>query len=269
MDIVTIWLIALIVFSVIGFLVKGKLVKRWIRYFSLIVSVAIFGFYSVDIFGSYSANCIAGPGQFQDIFLNIREFSDNIPFYVRIIVLIVSTIIFGALFCGWVCPMGGIQEFLFRKNIAVKIPSKIDTKIRYLRYFALASLIIAPFLIKGEKICKLNPFSVASDLSGPLYLVIAFAVIAFASLFIYRPWCRYICPFGALFSLLSKFSFLKIKFDEEECVKCNLCRSNCSMDAIDGKNCQISELKCIRCMECLIDCPKAALKFSFRRKLKK
>ncbi len=254
-DSLTITLIALLIFSAVGFLIRGKSAKRWIRYVSLMVSAAIIGF--------YFANCIAGPGQFQDIFLKAGKFSSNIPFYVRVFVLMLSTLVFGALFCGWVCPMGGIQEFLYRRNIGIKMPPKLDSALRYLRYFILAFLVVVPLLIIGKKICNLNPFRVAFNLSGSLYLVIAFGVIALASLFIYRPWCRYLCPFGALLSLLSKISFWKIRIDEEKCVKCKICVAKCPMDAVNMEDYpRISDGKCIRCLECVMECPKNALKVS-------
>ena len=253
MDSLTITLIALFVFSIVGFFWGAKTARRSIRYISLMVSVSIIGF--------YFANCIAGPGQFQDIFLKIGKISGNIPYYVRVSLLLLSTLVLGALFCGWICPMGSIQEFLYRKSIGIKVPARLDSILRYLRFVVLALLIIVPLFVTGKKICGLNPFRVAFNLSGSVYLVAAFAFIAIASLFIYRPWCRYLCPYGALLSLLSKISFWKIKVDTEKCTLCRKCVSNCPMQAISIKDYPyISDEKCIKCLECVVGCSKNALK---------
>ncbi|MBR1910237.1 MAG: 4Fe-4S binding protein, partial [Lachnospiraceae bacterium] len=84
-----------------------------------------------------------------------------------------------------------------------------------------------------------------------------------ASIFIYRPFCKYVCPLGAFYSLFQKLSFLKMSFNENACVNCGTCSRTCKMNVDPIKNPNSAE--CIRCGECVKSCPKGALKFGITK----
>ena len=85
-----------------------------------------------------------------------------------------------------------------------------------------------------------------------------------SSVFIYRPFCKYVCPLGAFYALFQRFSFLRLRVDREKCVDCGRCVRACPMgvDVLRSPN----SPECIRCGACADGCPAKALRFSFRKK---
>jgi polyferredoxin len=252
-------LIILMALGIIGYLLK----KRILRYLTLLVSVGFIGF--------YYGNCLAGPGQVQNLTFNISKFSATLPYYFKIAIIIIPGILLGAVFCGWVCPMGAFQEifnFSQTKRTKNKTLLKIDGYLRYIRFGAMIILLIYPFIGK-DLLHNLNPFRVIFGFAYipdyPMMLMIFGGIIVISSVFIHRPWCRYLCPFGAIMSLTSKFSLFKITLkDETACVSCGICERTCKIGAIvmEDKTPKILHWRCIRCGECIMPCPKDGLDIS-------
>jgi NAD-dependent dihydropyrimidine dehydrogenase PreA subunit len=144
--------------------------------------------------------------------------------------------------------------------------------IGYTRYAVLLGLVIAlplalgykgvPFDQQSVSICRLCPagaleaglpYSIQSVMAGKGWLMSGLKtsiLIAFfaTALFIQRPWCRIFCPLGGLLALFNRFSLFHLRFNPQECVECNLCRSRCSMGVkVDQK---VNVTGCIRCLEC-------------------
>ena len=88
-----------------------------------------------------------------------------------------------------------------------------------------------------------------------------------ASIFIYRPFCKYMCPLGAFYALFQKISVLRMSIDEDSCVKCGACSRQCKMGVDPMRNPNSAE--CIRCGECVKICPKNALSWTAAGKAKK
>ncbi len=84
-----------------------------------------------------------------------------------------------------------------------------------------------------------------------------------ASIFIYRPFCKYVCPLGAFYGLFQKISLLRLSIDEDACINCGACKDVCKMDVNPGIAPNSAE--CIRCGECVSACPKNALTFFNKR----
>lgn len=196
--------------------------------------------------------------------------------------LILFGVLFGRIICGFLCPFGWFQDLLHR------IPSKkLSTKklgfLKYLKYIILVFVVwlLGVFLaddmgISPPFFCKYIcpqgileagiPLSIASPAIrsnlGALFLskgLILIAVILL-SVFFYRPFCKWICPLGAFYSLLNKVSFYKYHFDKDNCINCGKCARACKMD-VDIRTCQ-NALECIRCGECIKACPTGAIRTS-------
>lgn len=193
------------------------------------------------------------------------------PFLIFLIPIFV-VLIFGALFCGWVCPLGGIQEFWWRIGRKIKPLYLAQNYFRrfnlgrfsFLKYLFLILIILAVVLWKRPILCGLDPFgAIFGYFKNPAVWVslIVFAVLALA---IFRPFCRFFCPYGALLSLLSKISIFQLKTEKEKCQKCNLCQKVCLIEAIN-KNNQINQGECIRCGECLVKCPVKAIQLKLNK----
>ncbi len=235
--------------------------RRWIRlrYLTLLVSLAFFGF--------YNATGLAGSGWFQDIVLKLRDFREFVLYYAIILGMIGFTAVFGQVFCGWVCPMGAVQEFLHNFHQKhPKIPEKLDFWLSKVKYI-FAIFLIGYSIVVGAKIHYINPFYVVFNLDSPSICLLIFAgALLLLSTFVYRPWCRWFCPFSAVFNILGRFSPFKIRPTYPQCVNCRLCERACRLNAIKtieipdgGKETVVNQSRCIRCGDCIAVCPKDAI----------
>ncbi|WP_242994487.1 4Fe-4S binding protein [Butyrivibrio fibrisolvens] len=189
----------------------------------------------------------------------------------------------GRFICGWLCLFGLIEEFLYMiPTPKIKVPEKIDKVLRYTKYVVLLVLVfLLPFFYRSSYgagdpfFCKyLCP---VGTLEGGIPLVLLasgmreaigslfrwkFAILIvciLSSIFIYRPFCKYLCPLGAFYALFQKVSILRLHFDGSACVNCGACSKVCKMNVNPVKNANSAE--CIRCGECVKACPKKALSF--------
>lgn len=202
--------------------------------------------------------------------------------------LLLFGVIFGRLICGFLCPFGFIQDLLYKiPTPKLTVPRKIDKALRYLKYLILLiPVILLPILLTDQfgtappYFCKwICP---AGTLEGGIPLLIqneslrnmvgflfdwkVFLLILtiVSSILVYRPFCKYVCPLGALYSLFNKFSFYQMNVDKNKCTGCKACERNCKMNVEITKN--INSLECIRCGECKTVCKQGAISSGFRQR---
>ena len=198
-------------------------------------------------------------------------------------------VLLGRFICGFLCPFGWFQDLL-HKIPGKKLSTAKLKPLRYLKYVILVVFVILlpafvtnslgmgdPFFCKY--ICPQGVLEGAIPLSlansgiraalGHLF-TFKFTVLALfiiLSILFYRPFCKWICPLGAIFSLFNKVSFLKIQVDHEKCVGCQKCSRVCKMDVnvVDTPN----HPECIRCGECMKACPTDAICYHYGFSTKK
>ena len=196
--------------------------------------------------------------------------------YLAIIGLLV-----GRFICGWLCLFGLIQELLYKiPTPKLTVPQKSDQILRYLKYLILLVLVfLLPFFYRSQYgvgepffckyICPVGTLEggvplvlLNSMLRGALgwlfrwkFLLLVLCVAA--SIFIYRPFCKYICPLGAFYGLFQKVSLIRMRVDREACVDCGTCAKTCKMN-VDPHTTPNSN-ECIRCGACTKACPMHAL----------
>lgn len=198
------------------------------------------------------------------------------PALVTLLAVIPVTVFFGRFFCGYLCAFGSIQElfgFLARKLKIkqIKVSEKTDKILKAFKYPVLAALFILWTLdIATEKFSPWNVFGTYSsykgwsDLSGLLsFGGLLLLLIVVSSLFCERFFCRYFCPLGGVFSLLSGARLFKVKKTAHSCVNCGLCSEKCPMH-IDvnretDKHKKVKSSECIDCFRCMDACPKKSL----------
>ena len=240
-------------------------------------------------------NCYSCPGALgacpigamQSVFdARKRKFAFYVVGYLAAIGLLV-----GRFICGWLCLFGLIEELLYMiPTPKIRIPEKADKALRYLKYvFLLLFVFGLPFFYRTELgtgdpffckyICPVGTLEAGLPLVlldsslkaaiGALFRWKVFILIGciLASIFIYRPFCKYVCPLGAFYSLFQKVSLLKMSFDENACVHCGTCARTCKMNVDPVKSPNSAE--CIRCGECVKACPKNALRFNTQSGCKK
>jgi len=196
----------------------------------------------------------------------------------------------GRFICGWLCLFGLIEELLYMIPVPkIRVPAKIDKILRYFKYPVLIILVFAlPFLYRTD-VGTGDPFFCkyvcpVGTLEGGIPLILAneslrsslgvlfgwkaalLALCILSSMFIYRPFCKYVCPLGAFYSLFQKISLLRMHCDKDACINCGKCAGICPMNVDPSKTPNSAE--CIRCGECIKACPKKALAFSMRNKEK-
>lgn len=207
-------------------------------------------------------------------------------FYVIGFLSIIGVFV-GRFICGWLCIFGLIQELLYMIPVPkVKVKETADRILRYFKYVFLFGFCILAVLFIRDKfgltfpyfckyVCPVGileggiPLLAANEAmraaAGFLYVwkLFILIMIVILSMIINRPFCKYICPLGAFYSLFQKISFLKITIDKDACVECGACAKSCKMQVNPAKN--PNSLECIRCGECIELCPKGALKFKVMR----
>ena len=253
-------------------------------YAALLYNANIKGFFNGQIYKGPTKNlCVPGlncyscPGAVAACPLgslqNALSASDTrLPAYIFGIIILFGMLL-GRTICGWLCPIGLGQELLYKIKTPKLQKSKTTRILSYLKYVILVVLvIIVPlvFTIPGfcEYICPAGTFQGGLGLLinpenesllailGPLFSwkFTLLALIIVASIFVYRGFCRFLCPLGAIYGFFSKIALLGIKLDKNKCTDCGLCISACKMDIK-----KVGDHECIHCGECISVCPAKAI----------
>ena len=187
----------------------------------------------------------------------------------------------GRFVCGWLCPFGLVQDLLHKIPFPKKrklLPG--DRYLKYLRYLVLAVLVILLPLTVLDLVGQGSPWYCKYVCpSGTLFAGIPLVlmneelqsslgwlfnwklgllvVILLLSVWSYRPFCRYLCPLGAIYGIFNPIAFYRYEVDKEKCINCGACTRACGFELKPNLNPNSSE--CIRCGDCIRACPKGAL----------
>ena len=190
---------------------------------------------------------------------------------IAIGLLVTVGALFGSLVCGWACPFGFLQD------LAAKVPTPrfdLPKAAGYLRYVMLIVTVLAIPYFFGEEhplfVCRICPAG-ALEAAVPNMVGQAFAgdqvvwpsaakltvlaLFLIAIFFMRRPWCRVLCPLGAIFSLFNRFSAFFLRFESKECTHCERCHKLCEFGIEPEKS--PNDLSCVRCLECTKCAPEA------------
>ena len=177
--------------------------------------------------------------------------------------VLITTLVAGPVFCGWLCPLGSIQEWIhtLAKRMRIpqtKVPHAVGHVVKGTKYVVLALILYATVKSFNLVFIKADPYYALMHFYtgevAPLALIIlGFTLIA--SLFLHRPWCRYLCPMGAILSAMGKFSILKIHRPSETCISCKACSKACPVGLDPSAQETVSNSSCIRCGLCETSCP--------------
>ncbi|MBI9048178.1 MAG: 4Fe-4S binding protein [Anaerolineaceae bacterium] len=187
--------------------------------------------------------------------------------FVLMVLVLFLSILFGPVFCGWVCPLGSIQEWvgklgkrLFKRRYNHFIPHRIDRWLRYLRYLVLGWVVYMTAYSGVLMFANIDPYYALFNFwTGDVAIagLIILGVTLTSSLIVERPWCKYACPYGALLGLTNLFRVFAIKRQESSCIQCNACTRNCPMNIPVDTVKTVRNHQCISCLECTSEasCP--------------
>jgi len=190
--------------------------------------------------------------------------------FILMVIVFLLAVMFGPVFCGWVCPFGTIQEWFAgigrkifkRRHYNHFIPARVDRVLRYIRYAVLAWVIYMTAVTGKLAFSDVDPYFAlfnfwTSEVSvgGLITLGLTLA----ASLFVERPWCKYACPYGALLGLNNLFRVFSIRRTPSTCKLDGACDIACPMNIDVSAKTNVRDHQCISCMECTSEarCPVA------------
>ena len=273
---------------------KRKLMQL---YFALLFNANLKGYITGTIFkgGTKSAcipglNCYSCPGAVGACPLGSLQGSfsaDKSTFFYVGGILLLYCIIFGRFICGWLCPFGFIQELLYKIKTPKLKKGPVTRVLSLFKYVVLVFFVVIVPLMYAFRDTPLPAFCkyicpagtiegglglLSNELNesyfsmlGPLFtwkFALMISVVV-ASVFIFRMFCRFICPLGALYGLFNRISLFGVKVEAKKCTNCGLCVKHCKMDIK-----RVGDRECIACGECIDVCPVNAIEWKGARVLK-
>lgn len=234
------------------------------------------------------------------------QFLPALRFNALIILLLLAlTLIFGRVYCSFICPLGVMQDIIawFGKR-KKKLPYKHSRAITWLRCLMLALLVIAVVAGIGSVVALLDPYAaygrIANTLIQPLYmwannllaylaeradsyafysvdvwlkslptLIVAGAFLVLVFILAWRngrTYCNTICPVGTILGYIAKYSLLRPVIDTTKCTSCGVCARKCKASCINSRAHEIDYTRCVACFDCLDACSQHAISYTRRRK---
>ena len=183
-------------------------------------------------FGFIRQGCVCPIGATQNVALALADPTYAIPVTVVALCLLplVFTAFFGRTFCAAVCPLGAMQELVAVSK--VRVPTWLDHALGLVPYIYLGVAVVFAATGTAFVICRYDPFIAMLRLSGDTHMLIFGASLLILGIFVGRPYCRYLCPYGGLLALLSKIAKWHAKIPPEHCIQCRLCEDVCPYGAI-------------------------------------
>lgn len=183
--------------------------------------------------------------------------------FVFWIFIIVTVFLFGrGLFCGWMCPFGSLSEAIFKlagklglKRWQRPVPQAFHDRLKWLKYAIFFGLLAVSMVDMGraEVLAEVEPFKttfLVGILNRPWPYGLFVAVLLGLSIFIERPYCKYICPLGASLAMPSTFRWFGLK-RKRDCNSCKACAVGCGAQAIDAAG-RIDHRECLHCLDCMV-----------------
>ncbi|WP_249304814.1 4Fe-4S binding protein [Qiania dongpingensis] len=277
-----------------------KRARLWVQVgFSALTNGYLLGFVKGKIFtGPTKAVCVPGLncyscpgalgscpiGSLQAV-LGSRNY--KFSFYVIGFLMLIGSLA-GRFVCGWLCPFGLIQDLLYKIPFIKKRKNLPGHKVLvWMKYVILAVFVIILPLFAVDIVGQGSPWFCqyicpSGTLTGGIPLVLLneplrgaigwlfqwkmaiLLLMIFLSVIVYRPFCKYVCPLGAVYSLFNPIALYRYQVDAEKCTKCGKCQKACKMDIRVWETPNSRE--CIRCGDCLKSCPHGAICSSMGKK---
>lgn len=258
---------------------KKTSIRRWVQvfFFGLIALIAVnhsiaeAGGTLIPLVGDASLHAICPFGGVVTLYnlFTLGTFIQKIHVSSMILLVIVLalTLLAGPVFCGWVCPLGSIQEWtgrlgrrIFKGRYNRIVPMAVHRYLKYFRYVVLVFVVVVTARSGYLMFASIDPYNAlftfwTDEVALPAVMVLLATLLL--SLAVERPWCKYACPYGALLGIVGKFRIFKIRRNPATCISCAKCDKSCPMlIEVSGQE-AVSDQQCISCYECTSErsCP--------------
>jgi len=214
-----------------------------LKYVTLVAAVGYLGFYKSSLMS------------ISDVFrltdLNLPPFTYSLAWYLFSGFVVVSTVLWGRLYCGRICAFGALTQLMdavLPKKIRLDVPPAIERKAIWIKYGLLGALVLYYVVTKdlARPVQYAEPFWMFT-LFGTTPMWIGLGLLLAATVFVRNLYCRFLCPVGAALGILSNLTVFRIK-RWSECKTCKICEKTCEWGAIRGP--QIIAAECVRCDDC-------------------
>ena len=229
-------------FSVLAFVSFFRKSVR-LKYITLIASVIYIGFWKSTLLSIVNVFALFGG--------NLPIFRYSLAWYLLAVITVVSTVLWGRVYCGRICAFGALTQLMDQVLPAkwrINVPRAIERRAAWIKYGILAAVLIY-FIVTGNPgiYPYVEPFWMFGlHLRTPVLLALL-GTLLIATVFVRNLYCRFLCPLGAFLGILSTLTVFRIK-RWSECKTCKICEKACEWGAIKGP--QIIMTECVRCDDC-------------------
>lgn len=188
--------------------------------------------FSLLYFGFWRKGCVCAIGSLQNVSLALCDRSYAVPLSVVafFVLPLVLALLAGRTFCAGVCPHGALQDLVLLKPL--KVPTWLEQALSVLPYIYLGAGVLFAATGSAFIICEYDPFVPIFRLSGRTLMVLSGAALVVLGMFVGRPYCRFLCPYGALLKLAAVVAKWRVRVTPDYCTQCRLCEASCPFGAM-------------------------------------
>jgi NosR/NirI family transcriptional regulator, nitrous oxide reductase regulator len=215
---------------------------------------------SLAYFGFYREGCVCPIGSIQNVAVALTDPAYSIPMVVTatFFLPLLVALFFGRAFCGGVCALGAIQELVLLKP--VQVPARLDRALGLLKYVYLGLAIllaVKPAIARDFVICRFDPFIGFFRRTGAPHMLMIGGGFLLLGMFVGRPYCRYLCPYGGLLAWCTRLARRGLTITPDKELDCGLCTDACPYGAIEHMRAVRKD--CLYCARCYASCPRERL----------
>ncbi len=189
--------------------------------------------FSLIYFGFYRDGCICAIGAIQNVALSISDpnYTISLTALSFFLVPLIATLFFGRTFCAAACPLGAIQDLVILKPISM--PAWLRKTLGIIPFIYLGLAVLYAVTKTDFIICRYDPFIGIFRMNAQFHMVVLGISFLLIGLFVARPYCRFLCPYGVLLNWVSRFSKWHLSITPAHCTRCRQCTTSCPFDAIE------------------------------------